>query len=111
MNPTDSTQYVSQMAQFSSLSAMNTLATTATSQLDAINTLSALNFEQYGASLIGKTVIVQTTNTDGTTGTAQGTVDNVDFTTDPTSLSIGGKSYSMYAVMKILSGTGAASST
>ena len=100
MNPTDNTEFISQMAQFSSLSAMQTLTTTAASQLSATNTLIGLNDLQYASSLIGKTVTVQYTKEDKTIGTDVGIVDSVN---DDNKISINGYSYDLSSVTKVAS--------
>jgi flagellar basal-body rod modification protein FlgD len=94
LNPTDSTEYVSQMAQFSSLSAMNTLATTAASQLAEAKI-------QYGSLLVGATVTVSTTNSSGAATTVEGTVDSASFSSSGTTISIDGTSYDISSVVKV----------
>ena len=110
MNPTDNTEFISQMAQFSSLSAMQTLTETAASQLSATNTASLISYSQYGAALVGKTVVAVTQNDDGTIpknadGTAitiQGVVDSVNFLSNSSTVSINGKNYDLASVIKVI---------
>ncbi len=101
LDPSSDTEYMSQMASFSSLAAMQQLNTTATSQLSSMDTSTGVAYTQYAASLIGKTVTVQYTNDDKTTGTATGVVDSVNYLTDPTSITIGDKTYNLTSVVKV----------
>lgn len=101
LDPSSDTEYISQMATFSSLAAMQQLNTTATSQLNSMDTSTGVAYTQYAASLIGKTVTVQYMNDDKTTGTATGVVDSVNYLTDPTSITIGDKTYSLTSVIKV----------
>ena len=119
MNPTDNTEFISQMAQFSSLSAMQTLTETAASQLDATNTASLISYSQYGAAMVGKTVVVTTLNADGTIaknadGTAitiQGVVDSVNFLSNSSTVSINGKDYDLASVVKVIGDASKTAST
>ena len=119
MNPTDNTAFISQMAQFSSLSAMQTLTETAASQLDATNTASLISYSQYGAEMVGKTVVVVARNDDGTTAknddgtpkTVQGVVDSVNFLANSNTVSIGGKDYDLSSVTKVIGDASKTAST
>ena len=105
MNPTDNTEYVSQLAQFTSLQAMTTLSDTATSQLNAIQSLSQITYVQYGASLSGKNVVVATTDDAGAYKEDTGIVSNVNFTSGVCTLTVNGKKYPISAVMDITTPT------
>lgn len=72
-NPTDNTEFISELAQFSSLSAMNTLAESSN--------------KQYASSLIGKTVTVTSTDTSGNKSTYSGNV--LGMTTSGDTLQLG----------------------
>lgn len=87
-NPTDSTQFISQMAQFTSLQAMQTLSETAN--------------KQYGASLVGKKVMVSSTDTSGRTIVDQGIVSSMQHTSTANTLTINGKNYDLSTVVKVL---------
>lgn len=65
MNPTDNTEYISELAQFSSIQAMNNLTTYAN--------------RQYASSLIGKTVLVSAVDSSGKRSVETGKVSCVDF--------------------------------
>ncbi len=73
-NPTDSTEFISELAQFSSLAAMNTLT--------------QYSNRQYASSLIGKTVSFTGTNSSGSTVSFNGEVIGSKFSGDTTTLSI-----------------------
>lgn len=111
MNPTDNTEYVSQMAQFSSLQAMTTLSETAKSQLDAINTLSQMSYLQYGATFAGKNVVVATTDDAGAYKEDTGIVSNVNFTSGVCTLTVNGKKYPISSIMDIPTETAKATAT
>ena len=90
MNPTDNTEYISELAQFSSIQAMNTL----TSYAD----------RQYAASLVGKTVRVSKTDTEGKRVFDIGKVGYVDFSSmDGTSaIVVNGQAYDLSSVIQVL---------
>jgi len=96
MNPTDNTQFISELAQFTSLQAMNTL----TQYSDA----------QYAASLVGKTVKVYSYDNGGNKVEKQGVVQSADFTgSNGATISVGGTSYDLSAIEQVINPT--ASST
>lgn len=103
MNPTDNTEYISQLAQFSSLQAMTTLSETSTSQLDAINTLSQISYAQYGASLVGKNVVVASYDSSGNYVEQTGVVTNANFTSGTCTVTVNGEKYSLSSVMEVVS--------
>jgi flagellar basal-body rod modification protein FlgD len=80
LNPSDPTQYVSELAQFTSLEQETNIAQTSSTQAAEQNNVSAL-------SLLGHTV----TYTDSTGATQTGLVQKVDFTSSGPSLTIAGK--------------------
>lgn len=65
MNPTDNTEFVSQMAQFSSLQAMTDMSKSITAMQSTIETLKATSDTQYAASLMGKKAYASFTDKDG----------------------------------------------
>ena len=88
LEPTDNTQYVSQLATFSSLEQMQNLNQT------------TVNSQAF--NLVGKEVIMETTSSSGTTTYIQGTVDYVTMSGKKTYLSINDKLYSaedLYSVV------------
>ena len=95
-NPTDNTEYISELAQFASNQSMNTLTTYADNQ--------------YASSLVGKTVVVK--STDSATGKASyitGPVRYADFSSsDGSSIVVGSKAYDLSSVMQVLSDSEAA---
>lgn len=88
LQPTDNTQYVSQLATFSSLEQMQNLNQT------------SVNSQAF--NLVGKEVIMETTTSSGKTSYIQGTVDYVTMSGKKTYLSIDDKLYSaedLYSVV------------
>jgi flagellar basal-body rod modification protein FlgD len=81
LNPTDSTEYVSQLAQFSTLEQMSNLNTT-------LSTIQALG-------MIGRDVTATVTGSSGTTSTLEGTVKAVTFNGGEAYLDINGTSVAM----------------
>lgn len=79
LEPTDNTQYVSQLATFSSLEQMQNLNQT------------AVNSQAFG--LVGNEVIMETTTSSGSTSYIQGTVDYVTITGNKAYVSINDKLY------------------
>lgn len=65
MNPTDNSQFVSQMAQFSSLQAMTDMSKSITNMQSTIETLKATADTQYAASLMGKKAYASFTDAEG----------------------------------------------
>lgn len=93
MNPTDNTEYISELAQFSSIQAMNTLTT-------SVN-------HQYAASLVGKTVKVSGTDDAGKTTTDIGVVSYADFSSssDTDAIVVNGRAYDVSSVVQVLGGS------
>ena len=92
MNPTDNTQFISELAQFTSLQAMNTL----TQYSDA----------QYAASLVGKTVKVYSYDNGGNKVEKQGVVQSADFTgANGAKIAVGGTSYDLSAIEQVINPT------
>ncbi len=89
MNPTDNTQFISELAQFTSLQAMNTL----TKYSDA----------QYAASLVGKTVKVFSYDNAGNKVEKQGVVQNADFTNSAgAKITVDGTLYDLSALEQVV---------
>jgi len=88
MNPTDNTEYISQMAQFSALQAMQEL--------------SQISYTQYGASLVGKKVVVASYDTNGKYQEDTGIVDSVNFASGSNVLVVNGKAYDISSVMEVV---------
>ncbi len=95
MNPTDNTEFVSQMAQFSSLQAMESLNSLASAQYSA-------SLSSYSSELVGKNVLVGTTDDKGKYKELTGVVDSVSFGSGTYSLKINGKDYDLSSVMEVL---------
>jgi flagellar basal-body rod modification protein FlgD len=74
MNPTDNTEYISELAQFASIQAMDTLT--------------AYSDHQYAASLVGKTVQVRSVGSAGQTVYKTGVVSYADFSSSDGSSAI-----------------------
>lgn len=88
-NPTDNTEFISELAQFSSLQAMNTVA--------------QYQDSQYGASLVGKTVLVAKYNDKGQLVKDTGVVQSVSFSSsDGSSISVNGNDYALGSVMQVI---------
>ncbi len=79
LEPTDNTEYVSQLATFSTLEEMQNMGTT----MD----------KQSASALVGKYVFVEETSATGDTKSVEGTVDYVTFSGSKTYLSIEGTLY------------------
>jgi flagellar basal-body rod modification protein FlgD len=90
MNPTDSSQFLAQSAQFTSLEKLDTMAQQSAQALSAQMA--------FGASgLVGRTVTY--TATDGTS--KSGTVGSVNFTSDGPMLGVGSDSVAINSVTKV----------
>ena len=88
LEPTDNTEYISQLATFSSLEQMQNMS--ATLEL------------QRGSSLVGKEVYLETTNTStGDTNSVTGVVDYVTFENNKCFVSIDGTLYSLDDVKSV----------
>lgn len=90
MNPTDSTQFLSQNAQFTSLQKMGELN-------DTLNSLLSVQSSFGSTNLIGKTVIYA--NSDGTT--SSGVATGVTFYSGGPALTIDGKEVSVSQVITV----------
>lgn len=88
LNPQSDTEFISQLAQFSSLEQMTNMNTTLT------------NTSAY--SLVGKEVIVQTTDSTGAISEVRGTVDYVEMQNGDAMLSIDGKTYSIDDLVQVM---------
>ena len=89
LEPTDNTEYVSQLAQFSSLEAMNNMSST----MDM----------QRAASYVGKVVKVSTTNdVTGVTNEVTGTVDFISHSGSKTYVNINGEQYDLDDVTEVI---------
>jgi flagellar basal-body rod modification protein FlgD len=84
---TDTSQYLTQMVQFTMLSQIQTLA----NSVDSSNAL----------SMVGKTVNLSSTGTDGTTTTSSGTVDGVTFESGTPYITVNGEKYTLSKVTSV----------
>ena len=89
MNPTDNSELISQMAQFTTLQAMQSL--------------SQLSFAQYGASLVGKNVLVAKYDRNGEYVEKQGVVEKINFSSGQNLITVDGEQYELSSVMEVLS--------
>lgn len=87
-NPTDNTQFVSQMAQFATLSAMQNMQSSSD--------------KQYASSLVGKKVVYSVTSTTGKPTTGSGIVNSVLFSSKGNTVQIGGKSYKVSDITQVI---------
>ena len=97
MNPTDNTEFISELAQFSSLQAMSTLAGYAD--------------RQYAASLVGKTVVVGQYDRTGTYAEHQGVVQSAYFSADGSTVVVDGTAYKVASVIQVVQGTSGSQET
>lgn len=81
LNPSTDTEYVAQLATFS--------------QLEQMQNLNATTMNSQAFNLVGKTVVMSSTNSSGKTVTTEGVVDYVTMSGGKTFLSIGGSLYSI----------------
>ena len=88
MNPTDNTEYIAQLAQFSSLQQMQDLT--------------QLSMTQYGASLVGKKVVVASYDDSGNYKEITGVVDSINFASSPSTVVVNGKGYNLASVMEVV---------
>jgi flagellar basal-body rod modification protein FlgD len=86
-NSMDSTQFISQMAQFSMVQALADLSTASSTA--------------YGVSLIGKEVTLAESNDDGTINTHTGIVDSVNLYNGKTQVIVDDLSYDLSSVMSV----------
>ncbi len=89
MNPSDNTEFITQMAQFTSLQAMQTMAD--------------LGQAQYAASLAGKKVIVAAYDNNGKYTQDTGIIERVKFVDGQSVLTVNGVDYKLSSVMEVLS--------
>lgn len=87
MNPESDTQFISQMAQFTSLQTMQTMT--------------EVIYAQYGASMVGKDVVVSGYDKDGNVFSDEGNVDSVQFSSGSCTITVNGKEYDLSAVMSV----------
>lgn len=104
LQPTDDTQFISQLAQFSSLEQMQNVS----KGVDTLNSTTQSGQTQstflQGVSLVGKTIEVPNPAYDGKTvmdQTIKGKVDSVDFRGSEPILRIGDKSFYMSSVLSV----------
>ena len=88
MNPTQDTEFISQMAQFTTLETMQTMT--------------ELIYAQYGASVVGKNVIVAAYDNNGKYSQDQGVVQSVQFMNGDCTVKVNDRSYSMSSIMEVL---------
>lgn len=88
MNPTQDTEFISQMAQFTTLETMQTMT--------------ELIYAQYGASMVGKNVIVAAYDNNGGYSQDQGIVQKVQFMNGDCTVTVNDRSYSMSSIMEVL---------
>ncbi len=81
LEPTSNTEWISQYATFS--------------ELEAMQSMSASYDLSRASALVGKTVVLQTTNEDGKSSTIQGKVDFVTYEGGKAYLSVNGSPYSL----------------
>jgi flagellar basal-body rod modification protein FlgD len=93
MNPTDSTQFLSQSAQFTTLEKMEAIAEQTAQAVSAQMAFGA-------SSLVGR----QVSYTDAAGGTATGAVDAVRFTADGPMLDVGGTQVALSEVQTVAEG-------
>ena len=95
-NPTDNTEFISELAQFSSLAAMNEL----TDQ----------SGRQYASSLVGKTVVVGDYDKNGSYAKKQGTVQSAFFSKRGNTISVDGTAYNLSSVLQVVGASDASES-
>lgn len=88
LNPQDDTEFISQLAQFSSLEQMTNMNATLT------------NTSAYG--LVGKEVIMQTTDANGVVKETRGIVDYVGMENGDAVLCVDGKKFSMDDLVRVM---------
>jgi flagellar basal-body rod modification protein FlgD len=93
MNPTDNTEFISELAQFSALQAMSEL--TQYSQ------------RQYASSLVGKTVVVGGYDQTGAYVTKQGVVQSATFSSDKCSIIVDDSAYDLSSVVQVVQNSSA----
>ena len=86
------TDYVSQLAQFTTLKTMKTMT--------------EIIYAQYGASMVGKKVVVANTDSMGNYKQDEGIVDSISLVGGDVTVSVNGVSYPMSAVMEVTGASG-----
>ncbi|NCC86333.1 MAG: hypothetical protein EOM05_00495 [Clostridia bacterium] len=89
MNPSQDTEFITQMAQFTSLKAMQSIAD--------------LSQTQYAASIVGKNVIVAAYDKSGKFTQDTGSVDRVKFVDGRSVVTVNGVDYELSSIMEVLS--------
>lgn len=87
MNPTDDSQYITQMAQFASMQAMQEL--------------SYYSQTNYVTGLVGKTVTVATLGLGGQVSKDTGVVSGVNLSSDSYTVTVNGKQYDLSQIMSV----------
>lgn len=87
MNPTGDTDFIAQMAQFTSLQTMQSMT--------------EVIYAQYGASMVGKDVVVAAYADDGSVKSDEGIVENVTFSSGSCTITVNGTEYDLSAVMQV----------
>lgn len=88
MNPMQDTEFISQLAQFTSLQAMQTM--------------SEVNYAQYGTSMVGKNVLVASYDENGLYKEDRGVAECVKFANGDCLITVNGKDYTMSSIMEVL---------
>lgn len=87
LNPTDNTEYMSQLAQFSSMQEMQKLA--------------EYSKTNYAASLLGQTVTVAKNEIGGSVSSNTGVVTSVSLVNNEFTVKVNGQSYSLDQIMQL----------
>jgi flagellar basal-body rod modification protein FlgD len=87
-NPMQDTEFISQMAQFTAL--------------EATQTMTELIYAQYGASMVGKNVIVADYDDNGNYKQDQGVVQRVQFLDGDCTIMVNDRNYSMSSIMEVV---------
>ncbi len=101
LDPSNSSDYISQLATFSSLQIAQSTNSAAQSQVDSTNLLVQLMFSQLGASLAGRQVTVAVKDDNGLDATVSGLVQRVNFDSNNTTVTIDGKEYELSSVLQV----------
>lgn len=95
LEPTSNTEFLAQMAQFSTLQEMSDMT-------DAINVMTELQYASYGASMIGKNVILASWDDSGELVETTGKVDNVIFLSGLVYVEVNGEVYDLGSIMELV---------
>lgn len=87
-NPMEDTEFISQMAQFTAL--------------EATQTMTELIYAQYGASMVGKNVIVADYDDNGNYTQDEGVVQSVQFLDGDCTITVNDRTYSMSSIMEVV---------